>query len=447
MSSRLFPSALGAVLLLSSAVSTQTLEFPLEYQKHPERYRDYVPSGSAPVRLVSQCPDGKCTLPKFTGKHPLFSTLTLGDSELLIVLDIQKKGDRFPSRIFFDRNGNRDLTDDPVLNGQLFFSEEDDYCFAQFRGGCDVEFQRGGKKLSYSVGFSLHGQNLKGLSLAKLAKQPSRFAAFSVQSNCSYASTLELDGAKYRVVLGDGDCNGSFSEKASIDERGVWADGFYVRGDTFCLTDKKELTYHDEFTLGSRLLVGDNLFDVKIDTAAGKLILKTVATMRLPLKLSHAPERLFVQTEGLKQGVMMFRPGPVARLPAGRYRLLTYQLLEKGKDGDLWYIAAEATKSSPFVTLAEGNQATLPFGEPFVHFAEVPDYSVEMFRENPRDGVQLAFVIEGRGKERVSELALVSGRPRSIKMSRESEGLPLEPSYTIVKSSGQKVKSGSFEYG
>ncbi|MHC4815164.1 MAG: hypothetical protein ACYTGW_08870 [Planctomycetota bacterium] len=448
MSSRMFASALGAVLLLTSAASTQKLEFPLEYQKHPQRNMGYVPMGSATMRLVSECPTGEYTLPEFTGQHPLFSTLKLGESEFLVVLDLQKEDDRFPSRLFLDRNGNRDLTDDPVLNGRVHFYG-DNRCITSFTDGCDVEFQLDGKRLPYSVRFSLRGHNLEEFSLSKLAKQPSKFAVLAVRNRCFYKSSLELDGKKYRVVLGDSNCNGSFVDKASVDARVVSADTgpFYLRGDTFFLTDKKKLTRRDGFTLGGRLLVGDDLFDVEIDTAAGKLTLNTVVEKRLPLKLSHAPERLLVQTDGSPQGVMMFRPGPVARLPSGRYRLLKYELFEEGEDGDLWHLAAAATKDSPFVKLGEGSEATLPFGEPFVHFARVPSYYTKTFRRNPQNGVRLSFVIEGRGKELVSDLALVSGSPRSIKMSRTKKTRPLEPSYAIVKSSGEQVESGSFEWG
>lgn len=447
-----FPLAFGPLFLLSSVASAQTLELPLEYKKHPDQRRqgeEFSPYGFAASQVEAKCPAGDYTLPEFTGEHPLFCTIKLGDSSFLTVLDLQKKGDRFPNRTFFDSNCNRDLTDDPVLDGHLIFYNDDEYCMVSFETSPDVTFQRDGAVLPYSLQFSINGHNLKDFDLSKLGSEPYRYMSFQVSTYCSYATSFELDGKTYRVVLGDRNCDGDFAQTAFIDKRYLSADRrqFYASGDSLYLTSADKITYEDEATLANRLLLGDHLFDVEIDTLARKLTLTPITEGRLALKLSYPPERLLLHDQDFKQSVMMYRPGAVARIPAGEYRILNYQVFKRGQDGELWLLGADGTNDSPFVTLDDANEATLPFGEPFVHYATVPSYSAKTFRQNPERGVRIQFEIEGSGKELVNNLSLVSGKPGSIEMSRENKDLPLEPKYTIVKATGEKVNAGSFEYG
>ncbi|MFH0946464.1 MAG: hypothetical protein V2A76_14810 [Planctomycetota bacterium] len=448
-----FPLALALPLLLSGASPAQTLVVPLEFQRQPDRMdaSEYWPNGSAYTGLGAEPLEGEFTLPAFTGRRPLFGSVRLGETEFKVAVDVQAENDRFPNRIFFDRNHNRDLTDDPVLDGKATFSRDDDYCTVSFATHPDILFERNGCVFPYTLEFLLSGSSLKDPDLAQAEDRLSRQVSFRVRSRCAYAGFFDLAGETYSVVLGDRNCDGSFADSASVNSYALLSSGrreFYARGDSFCLMQGDRPSRDDEFLLGDHLLIGESLFEVAIDTFADTLTLTPVIAGRLPLKLAQAPERMLLQNEKSEHCVMMFRPGTVARIPAGSFRLLNYQLLRTGADGDLWLLGANGTSVSPRVTLAEGQaEETLQFGEPFTYYATVADNSIKRYRENRERGVRIGFEIEGQGRESVSALALLSGTPRAVELSQENTTRPLEPKYTIVKATGEKAKSGSFEYG
>ncbi len=67
--------------------------------------------------------------------------------------------------------------------------------------------------------------------------------------------------------------------------------------------------------------------------------------------------------------------------------------------------------------------------------------------ESAKRQVNFEFSLIGAGKERVQGLALVSGTPKSIKLSPVDQSRPLEPSYKIMKADGELLTQGTFEYG
>ena len=447
-----FPLAL-ALPLLSSATPAQTLVVPLEFQRQPDRVdsSEYWPYGSVNTGLGAKPLEKDVTLPEFTSRHAVFGAIRLGETRFTLALDLQAKDDRFPTRIFFDRNHNRDLTDDPVLDGKANFSRDGDYCTVSFATYPDVLFEQNGCVFPYTLEFLLSGGSLKEADLAQAEDSLSQGVSFRVRSRCAYAGFFDLAGETYRVVLGDRNCNGSFADSARVNSyalKSAERREFYTQGDSFCLTQGDRPSRDDEFLLGHHLLIGERLFEVAIDTFADTLTLSPVAEGRLPLKLAQAPERMLLQNEKSEQCVMMFRPGTVARIPAGSFRLLNYQLRSMGGDGDQWLLGANGTSVSPRVTLAEGQaEQTLQFGEPFTYYATVADNTIKRYRQNRERGVRIGFEIEGQGRESVNALALLSGTPRAISLSQKNTTRPLEPKYTIVKTTGEKAQSGGFEYG
>jgi hypothetical protein len=88
----------------------------------------------------------------------------------------------------------------------------------------------------------------------------------------------------------------------------------------------------------------------------------------------------------------------------------------------------------------------LKLGEPYVPVVEVPESAKQDLREGSTQ-VKLAFRVEGSGKEGLAELRRISGSRTRIPLSREDRNRPKEPTYTIVKTDGEIVAQGSFEYG
>ncbi len=139
---------------------------------------------------------------------------------------------------------------------------------------------------------------------------------------------------------------------------------------------------------------------------------------------------------------MAYQPDKKIKVPAGKYRLFNYQILKKDKQGDLWRLNATATTESPWVTVAGKGKSVVEFGEPYVPVIEV------RVRENTTRA-SIGFDVEGKAKEFVTDLSHIDGDRTQIPLSEE-ENLghrPKEPTYKIVKTDGEVVAQGSFEYG
>ncbi|MBI4881198.1 MAG: hypothetical protein HY812_16305 [Planctomycetes bacterium] len=436
--------SLALLFLLCGLAPAEILEVPLEYRQNCDDKDATHPWGSAYALPSPDCPGGDWKLPELTGARPLYATLTLGETDFLVVLDRVAEKDGFYNRIRFDRNDNGDLTDDPVLLGDLApFGDIKQY-YVSFDDEVSVEYRLGGTVLPYRLGFSLQGQDQE----EGAGDDAPRFIYFGVAAACHYAASFTLDGASYQVMLGDGDCNGAFSNTARIDENmHLSADQpIYAQGDSLYLTAEKKFSRGDDFLLGDLLVLGESIFTVKVDTAARTLTLAPAQGDLVPLKLSQAPERLLLLERSFAHCVMMHRPA-IARIPAGDWRLLSYALLRTGKEGDLWRLEAAGSGATPFVSAAPGAEALLEFGEPYLPLAQVSEWSLQNMQENGATEASLAFNVQGRVQEFLTDLRRLAGDKSSIALSRSSTDRPAEPTYTIVTASGENVAEGTFEYG
>ncbi len=455
---RYFVTALLSIGLLLLTASASGLDVPLKFEQYADRGRSLRPYGSsAPEKMIDR-PAGDWKFPEFNSKFPVYAFAKLGEQDRLLVLDRTKQSDFFYNRIHFDANGNRDLTDDPVVDGKATrYGNNNEYCMVVF-SDVDTTVEVDGKTLPYSFRPALTGMDLHSLGEKQITiDNINRYMYLSLNANCCYSGEFELDGRSYRIMLGDANCSGRFDDKMSVRTDIAFADRrpVYVQGDQFYISaGPKIMGLYDAQTLGDWLLVGDKSFAVRVNTAEGKMTLVPRSEGLNALTLTAAAERLSLYTEDGNRCMMVYQPGETIMVPPGKYRMLTYQLLRKDLQGDLWQLVAGGTKKSPFVTVDGSGEAVLKFGEPYVPIAEVP----ERYMDNVRNGssshvqfsfnqVQLSFNVEGAGKELLTDLRRLSGNRTRIKLSKKSPGRPEEPTYMIWKTDGEIAARGSFEYG
>jgi hypothetical protein len=270
---------------------------------------------------------------------------------------------------------------------------------------------------------------------------------------CSaYRASFAVGGIKYTVWIGDMTGNGRFTD--AIDTSALQnqlsfpgrsplrtqADMVYLSG------GKKPELATDGLAVGDYLVIGNTLFAVKIDLPEKKLILTEIKTGLGFLKLPGKTEHLSLWSPDTGKSIMAYRPrGDALPLPIGNYRLLSYQMIRTDAQGDLWRLGASGTKDSPVVTVTSGGPATLVYGEPFEPAVDLPAGPTSLKTMN----APLRFWVEGRGKEIVSDITHLEGTGTKIPLSkvRNRGNRPKEPDYTIVKSDGEIVARGSFEYG
>ena len=441
---RLFMS----VLAFSLTTSAFGLEVPLTYERHPDEAESFLPGGSATLEKSLDRPAGTWKLPDLKSKQPIYGFAQLGEKKRLLVLDRQKADDFFYNRLYFDSNGNGDLTDDTAIDG-TFVVENDEFCRALFPAA-DTTVDLGGKSLRYSFRVAVHyfyfGDD--GRPDGLLTKEHiDQYLGFDLVTNCSYSGEFELNGRSYRLALADGNTNGHFNDEPSIVHVEISSCRTVLPiGDQFYLTSDEKISVYNEQPCGNLLVLDGNLFDVKISISEGKVTLTPVTENLATVRLAMAAENMTLYSQNDNDWVMMYRPGTAVMIPQGTYRSMLYTAVRKDEQGDEWFLAALETNRSPSVTVDGRTDAILKFGEPYVPMVTVPEGSRQAVSEGERQ-VRLMFTVSGAGNEMLAELTRVSGTRTRIPLSEESRDRPKEPTYRIMKADGEIVAQGSFEYG
>jgi len=431
-------------LLLCFTASAFAVQVPLKYTKYPDGSKSFQPSGLVGLKKTTKPPAGEWKMPTLISEYPVYALVKIGDKKRLCVLDRQKKKDVFYNRLYFDANGNNDLTDDPVIDATLDRSNER-RINAVFPS-VDTTIEVDGKSLPYSFRPDVFTSRLNQTSNEKyMERNINRYVRFYLRVNCSYSGEFKVNGQSYRVVLGDRNGNGRFNDRFTFRryDRITRRRPIYATGDNIFITSDKKIDSSDEQFCSDLLLVKDKLFKVSIRTAEGRLTLTPVTENLVVLNLPMKTDRISLFTEDGKHCLNMYRPDKEIKVPKGKYRLLKYTVLRKDEQGDMWSLSAGATTDSPLITVDGRGKSVLKFGEPYTPVVDVMELGGRSSR------VLLYFNAEGKGKEFLTDLSHISGTQTRIPLSEKKDlgHRPKEPTYRIVKASGEEVARGSFEYG
>lgn len=419
------------------------IEVPLVYEKHAKDEEGFWPRGYTMVQgLGLGLPPGASSLPELVGRKPIHASVKLGVLNHFFVLTQQKKGDAFYSRLYFDSNGNQ-LLDEAPIDAETVSGPGETPASASFPT-IEMDVDTGGVKTPYA--FRLFVRCWQPEMLDKGSQEDMlRSVMVNLMTQCTYAGVAELDGRKYKVVLGDSNCNGVFNDVMQEGGQNDKDPDSLLRqeGDLFCFGDSPDLSYYDTFLLGSSLWLRETLYDVNIDIAGKNLSITPSTNTVFNLKLPVETESLILAREG-GGGIMAFRPGRELKVPEGKFVAARYAVLRKDKQGDGWRLLAMATNATPPVSV-EKNGAELVYGEPFEPIVSVPQWARQ--QAGSGEPVQLQFAVAGKGKERVVDLAHMTGNSTKIALSEKNTQRPKEPMYKIVTEDGETASQGTFEYG
>jgi hypothetical protein len=451
--SRSVPKLFCVAFIFFAASNAVALDVTLEYVKFPDNPQTFVPTGIARLTYKLDPPPGDWKLPPFISAHPIYSLVELGDDKKLLVLDRQKTDDEYYNRLYFDADADRDLTDDPVIDGKSVSVPGRQYERIRFPA-IDTKILVGDKSLPFSFRPDFMGR-LIAVDRGNISEELlNRTIYLYLRVNCMYRGKLDVDGQVYYIWLSDTNCNGLFNEKFALRKLKTPIPGrmpIFNTGDGVFLSANKEIKMYDQQVCGDWLLIKNKLFDMRIDQAGGKITLTPVMQDLVPLWLAMEPEHLSLYTEGGEHFLMTCQPDKRIDIPAGKYRLYNYKLLKKDDQGDLWSLNGRATTECSWITLEGKDGSELAFGEPFAVSAEVPENRREVLQRSPvtPDSIYLSFVIRGRGNEDILDLSHIKGNETKIPLST-TEGMthrPKEPTYKILKGDGKTAAQGSFEYG
>ena len=373
---------LATAFVCGLAQSACPIEVPLTYQPFPEEITEgfYPLMGYAHQTVLTTPPDGNWKLPEPVSK-PFYCLITLGDMKRLAVLDRQSATDAFLNRIYFDKNGNSDLTDDPPVDGSLNVNPDGEFCHVQFP--CvDISVDVNGKPLPYRFRPSLMTFSAKRFSEAlqrpELGSDEIRdLVQLSVSIPCAYVGSFATDKQTYHVALGDRNGNTRFDDRIaqlrlhpSKDPEPV-----YYQGDALIVSPSEDFKDSDSFTLGNLLLLEDEIYEVSVDIAGGRMTLTPATAKLMPLKLAAECDSMSIVSTDASQCVMMLRPGGKVKVPQGEYRLVAYQALKKDAQGDLWRLRARAGRDSAVASVGGDGKHSLVLGEPYTPTVYVPEFA------------------------------------------------------------------------
>ena len=444
------------VVLAAAAAVAAPIEIPLRLELVGEGGGGFRPGGNRILSVSTQPPEGTWKLPEQAAAGSVYAVVELGGVSRIMVLERADAGDPFYTRLRFDADGDGDVTNDPVLEvkgegGGLTISER--FSTAQFPP-IDLRLASGGGTAPYRLRVlaRLRGDLAEtGPTAEQIASR--EFVMYTLAA-CCYAGEFEHGGLKYRFVLGDMNGNGTFDDQYVLSQERASA------GDQFFLTEGENVTYSDGVPFGRMLQLKDALFEVSVDTAAARLVLTPCAQPLVSVTLPMAVERLVLCSAADGASVVMHRPGTAVKIPAGLYRVGTYNALKKDAGGDVWTVRASGSPEDAVIEAREG--AVLAFGEPFATSVAVPEQSYERFAKGEDKTARLVFQVKGSAGERVVSLvrevpardaqagdapAPAASLVRRLLLGRVTTQRPKEPEYRILTGGGQLVAQGSFEYG
>jgi hypothetical protein len=447
---QLFPSWIPVVSLLASSMApvAAQVEIPLTFQRYTdeeegEEEPDFAFQGTLEMESLAAPPAGSWTLPELAGSRPVFALAELGGIERLLIYHRKSPDSPFFDRLYLDANGNRDLTDDPVIET----TER-----ARFPGSfasppIDITLTIDGHPVPYRFGATAFYESFDpdfNVGEEFLVEE----LALTLVSGCAYSGRFTLDGRDFRLLLGDGLLNGRFGDLAAYPDHGETNPhrAIFSEGDAFFLTDEKVIREHHQHLLGNQLFLGGRLFDLQWDLAASRLILLPVTGPLAEVEPGEETEWMSLASEDGARRVMLHRPGLEVKVQPGKYRLADYQVLRKDEQGDVWFLAAAASPRTPIIACTTGKGGSFAFGEPYVVHVTVAPGVYEEFKRKTPDQIALEFVIAGSADEVVSDLKRISGTRTKIPLD-PTETFPREPRFRVFKPTGEEVASGQFEYG
>ncbi len=423
----------------------QKIEIPLFYERYSENGSSSRPSGYAFCPLQTIPPAGDWKLPNFEGSRPLFTVITLGQSTFLAAFDQPPSATALYQRVYFDRNGNHDLTDDEPLVGEARTFSQSTYFDCSFPA-IDLEIDVGEHRMPYCLNLRLNGNLSEQPSIDLEDSEVVRNIRVLAMPYCAYLGELALDGTGYRIALGDSTANGFFGEMALLETDSPHSNRrLNAQGDSFFITTSDRVAPTDGHVLGRFLALGDRLFEVQIDVPAGRMTLTPWQTDLGTLELPTPVQSMTLLSTTDSGGIMMVRADERTAIPSGTYRLMDYQQIKTDEWGDEWSLRATGSGDASPITVPLNGSVSLAIGEPLQAVISLSEWSLQ--QAVAKGTLRITLNMIGHLNEQIIDLRRISGTNTQHKLAKRDTNRPEEPTYRIIKPDGERITSGSFEYG
>jgi len=449
---RLFRCWWLAAVLALPALPSFALEVPLTYVTRDVNQGRFFYARQRPDWSTSPM-EGITSLPKFNAAKPMFATLTLGDTTILMALDRPSADEKAYTKLYIDRNGNRDLTDDPVIEGEIT-RPEGNATFAQVNFPVvDVEYTLGEKTLPYRMRVFLYFQNLTMLDATLASDQRIENAMYGyAEGLCDYEAKIPVGDTTWNLAFVDQNMDGRFvptTQRPPEYQQAKGITAYYPTGDQVFVGANDQWDYNDRQVLGELLAVAGGVFKVGLDLKADKLTMEPIEEGLVTVGLPDNVERLTLFSENPIRIVSVYCAGKPLALPGDAYRLLEYQIRQKDEQGDMWRLEANGTTDMKPLDLKSG-EASLAVGEPIQMKVDAQASNrsvVGVLFNREKVTASLDFVMRDCSGALITDLAHESGNKTKIKLAKENPQRPKEPAYVVALTDGEVLTQGDFRYG
>ncbi len=368
--------------------------------------------------------------PDYQCDKPIRNTVELGTREYAFALDstdIQSEG---YNRLYFDKNGNGDLTDDGVVEPrEKRIRSEYGYCYYP---RIDMIVDAGEEQVNYSFFFTAYSRIRSG----------SVYRGYVLLYSGAYREAeIELNGKSHTIVIQDFNSNGVFNDGWKVDRNVRTADNrLYVpRGDTVYIDPDLNNVNSVGYDLTDRsarcpvskiICIDGDFYEVEISPSGDELSLTPSSLPLGKIENKNRASQIVLLSDNHGALKLDSREKEAVAVPAGEWSLMEYMIVPEGTpmndNRPRTFVTAAAAMDTPTVSVSEGNTVPYAFGPPYRALVNPSGRGSSTAR--------LSLKIVGSAQEICTDLSVNGSRPP-------------KPTLSIATPEGEIVERGNFEWG
>ncbi len=300
---------------------------------------EIVPAISSHVLSFDNSPPSDLSIPTDLGHDIVYvqwKTPMAPDGLVWIALGRSQAGGTL-NRLVLDENGNGQLSDDPVVKAYQVASQ-----MANF-GPVKVLFNSDDGPIAYHINFRIYDRP--------------DYQHVYISSAGWYEGTVEIAGQEWTCTLVDYNANGQFNDR-SIN---------FSQSDRISLSSTSQPDFHN---MGRFIELNDQLIDIEVAPDGAFVVAKPAENiaygrLQLPQGITHfsaaGPQGHFKRTDNLQD----------IRLPVGSYRIDTWAIERKDKQGTPWKAQGRYFDDRGLFEIRTNQPVPLNIGEPLISTLEV----------------------------------------------------------------------------
>ena len=394
---------------------------------------------------------------KYVSDRPFRGVAHLASKPYAFVLDKKEESSAGYDRLYFDLNGDGDLTDEKPIDAfepppKKPAAEKADAKKPPHRRGSsaswsyfprvDILLDVDGKKLDYSFFFSVYRQERNDYS----------YVMASLAAAAYRRGELTLDGKQHSLALVDHNSNGRYDDVMTMPKISPGARGRFnpSYGDVLWIgaaeadAAGKPAAGHQQPSshfLAKLMILDGKYYQAKVSPRGDEIVWRPSDIAQGTVESPHQSCTVALASDQASITLNLEKSKPAA-VPAGQWRILSYSITEKDwvkpedktakddkqkprRQSASSSIIVQGTYEMPPVEVRPGETTELKFGPPFKL----------VFKVYHQPG-QESFSMNVVGSQGGAVTSIILGGRR-----------PPKPEITITDQKGEVVAQGNFEYG